>query len=642
MAVVLADGTGAAWTYAQLNVRANRIAECLLEQGAGREKVIALALHRSLDMVAAIWACLKAGAAFLPIDPANPPERTAFMLRDSAAVLVLVDGDTVLEAASGKWGPPIVRLGTEPPRADVNPALTIAAGDLAYVIYTSGSTGQPKGVLIEHGGLAQHIAGVTERFGLRTGDRILQFAAYTFDQGLEQVLAALTVGGTLVLRGDDVWPPADFPAVVARYGVNVMNLPPAYWNQVLREWAAGAAANKVDVPAGQVRTVISGGDVLSAESLRLWQETPLGKPGAAPVRLINAYGPTETTITACAFDTPGDWRTRTTRPVPIGRPLANRVAYIVDPRGAPTPIGVPGELWLGGTGVGRGYLNRDELTAEKFVANPFNADERIGRLYRTGDLVRYLRDGNIEFVGRIDEQVKIRGFRIELGEIEAALREHPAVGDAAVIARDDSADAAGSEKRLVAYLSPRQGQAELLDARALRTFVGNKLPPYMVPVAFVALPALPVTPSGKVDRNALKRAPLPEADLAQLSPVDAYVGPRTPLEAEIAGVWSEVLGSVSRTGAPQVGMNDNFFDIGGHSLLATQIVSRLRSRYPVDLPLRRLFEAPTVSGLAALIEEALLGQQSDDELAALLAELDGAGEQDGFAAPSPDTAGTGD
>jgi amino acid adenylation domain-containing protein len=511
----------------------------------------------------------------------------------------------------------VIRLAEESHAEAADLGAAISGSDLAYVIYTSGSTGQPKGVMLEHGGLAQHIVDVTARFGLAPGDRILQFAAYTFDQGLEQVLTTLTLGGTLILRGEEIWPPADFPAVIRDYGLNAINLPPAYWNQVLMEWTA--APNKVEIPAGQVKTIISGGDVLTPESLRLWQQTPVAR-----ARLINAYGPTETTITACAFDTPSDWHERTARAVPIGRPLPNRVAYVVDAHGAATPIGVPGELWLGGTGVARGYLNRDALTAEKFVGNPFKGDERADRLYRTGDLVRLLRDGKIEFMGRLDEQVKVRGFRIELSEVEAALREHGAVADAAVVARDEPGS---GEKRLIAFVVAREGREDGLNARDLRAFAGEKLPGYMIPAAFALLPALPLTPSGKVDRKALKVEPLPEPDTAYLTG-ERYVAPRTPLEEEIAAVWAEVLGAVSRGGVPRVGINDNFFDLGGHSLLATQIVSRLRARYPVDLPLRRLFEAPTVAGLAALIEEALLNQQNEDELAELLAELDGLDEDD--------------
>ncbi len=620
-AVVMADGSGATLTYAALNERANKMARCMAESGIGHkpDQIVALLLHRSVDMIAAIWAVLKAGAAFVPIDPGNPPERIAFMLADSGAAALITDGPADMAALPQH----VFQVDADGARFAGQPGrdlgLRLPGSALAYVIYTSGSTGHPKGVLIEHGGLAQHIVDVTARFGLRPGDHILQFAAYTFDQGLEQVLTALTVGGTLVVRGDEVWPPAEFPQVLAGYGLNVVNLPPAYWNQVLLEWVASEPTNKL--PKRQLRTVISGGDVLTPESLRLWSQvqatTGLAGEGAPGVRLINAYGPTETTVTACAFDVPGDWFARSSRPVPVGRPLPNRLAYVVDRHGRPTPAGVPGELWLGGNGVAREYLNRDELTAEKFVENPFiqvmtGRAPATARVYRTGDLVRYTRDGNLEFMGRIDQQVKVRGFRIELGEIEAALLEHPSVAAAVVVDRGD-----GGDKQLVAfYVAAASAPAP----GVLRTFLGEKLPGYMVPAAFVALPTLPLTASGKVDRTPLRTATLPAPD--DIDAGESYVAPRTPVETKIAAIWAGVLG------APRVGVNDNFFDLGGHSLLATQIVSRLRAHYPVDLPLRRLFESPTVAGLAGLVEEGLLAQQSEEDLAALLAELDGLSEEE--------------
>lgn len=583
-------------TYAELDERAEDLARHLRSLGVGAESIVALLTERSLEMVVAIMGVIKAGGAFLPIDPATPPDRIRFILDDSGASVVHPDTDR----PTGAQRPTSVQ---HPASSSLLPAA------LAYVIYTSGSTGQPKGVLIEQSGLAQHLHDVAAHFGLRPGDRVLQFAAPTFDQGLEQILAALTTGCTLVVRGPEIWPPADFPQVITAYGLNVINLPPAYWNQVLQEWAK----SQTPIPAGQLRLVISGGDVLTAESLRLWQSTP-----ARGARLLNAYGPTETTVTATTFDVPGDWFDRTARPVPIGRPLPNRCAYVVDRYGQPVPIGVPGELLLGGTGVARGYLGRPELTAEKFVSNPF-VNQRIresritnhesepcadARLYRTGDLVRWLRDGNIEFLGRIDQQVKVRGFRIELGEIEAALAEHPAVGAATVVARAD-----GGDKRLVAYIVPAPGRAPA--GAELRAHLADRLPGYMVPSAFVTLPSLPLTASGKVDRRAL-----PAPDAAQIE-TDAYVAPRTPIEQDLAVIWAQVLG------VPRVGVHDNFFDLGGHSLLATQIISRAREAYPVELSLRRLFETPTVAGLANLVEEGLLAGQSDEELAALLKELEG-------------------
>ncbi len=607
-------------------------------RGIGPESIVALLLERSLDIVTAIVATLKTGAAFLPIDPAYPPERIRFMLEDSGAQVLVK-----MEAG---------RLKIENRSTNLQAAAGPLASDkaLAYVIYTSGSTGQPKAVLIEAGDLAQHIRTVSATFDLRPGDRILQFAAYTFDQGIEQILTALTAGGTLVMRGPDVWPPEDFPRVIASYGLNSVNLPPAYLTQVLRGWAQ----SQTSLPEGQLRTLISGGDVLSAESLRLWQSTT-----ARSARLLNAYGPTETTVTALVCDVPPDWFAsgpgREGRPVPIGQPLAGRTAYIVDRDGNLVPDGVAGELLLGGAGIARGYLARPELTAEKFVPNPFahiadyrlqvagfklNVDEGPSagtqpsnlqpgnlqpatRLYRTGDLVRRRRDGAIEFLGRIDQQVKIRGFRIELGEIEAALLQQPGVGQAVVAARPDT----GGMQQLVAYFVPSGGPPAAEPAPTdLRTALAQTLPAYMVPAAFVRLERLPLTSTGKVDRRAL-----PAPDESALARAGERVAPRTPIEQEIAAVWAEVLGLTQgeEAGAGHIGIHDNFFDLGGHSLLATQIVARLRGRYPVELPLRKLFEAPTVAGLAAALEEALLTQQSEEELLRLLDELEGLPDEAG-------------
>ncbi len=625
----------ATMSYADLDARANQLARHLVTLGAGPETIVALVLERSLDMAVAILGTLKAGSAFLPIDPDNPADRIAFILKDSGAQIVVTQ-TRVLEAGSWKLeadgeGQPgtLVRLEADWPEIARHPASKMPdprsqiPDSLAYVVYTSGSTGQPKGVLIEQDGLAQHLTDVAALFELRPEDRVLQFAAYTFDQGLEQILATLTAGATLVVRGPEIWPPADFPQVMANYGLSVINLPPAYWGQVLQAWRRSAAAAAPD----QLRLIISGGDVLSADSLRWWQETP-----ARDARLLNAYGPTETTVTATTFDVPGDWFTATDQPVPIGRPLPNRLAYIVDPHGNLAPAGVPGELLLGGAGLARGYLNRPELTAEQFAPNPF-ADETRGhgdketgrgdlpilpsphlplraRLYRTGDLVRWRRDGAIEFMGRIDQQVKIRGFRIELGEIERALATHPAVREAAVTAREDTP----GDKRLVGYIVSQPNTS--ITAADLRGHLAERLPGYMTPSAFVMLERLPVTASGKVDRRNLPAPAVGQSDAA------TYVPPRTPTEEEVAGIWAQVLG------LPRVGINDNFFDLGGHSLLATQILARLHESFPVELPLRQLFEKPTVASLAALIEESLLAQQSDDTLLALLQELEGLSDEE--------------
>ncbi|MEK7324880.1 MAG: non-ribosomal peptide synthetase, partial [Chloroflexota bacterium] len=454
-------------------------------------------------------------------------------------------------------------------------------------------------------------------------DRVLQFASLNFDPSLEQVLTALIAGATLYLRGPELLDGRQFNQMVAEHGLTVVNVPPAYWHQWAQAWTStpGLASNS------QLRLVIIGGDAMLAESLQLWQKTPM-----CAARLLNAYGPTEATITAATYEVPpqidGLARFAARTRLPIGRPLANRQTYILDRCGNPVPIGVAGELHLGGVGIARGYLNQPELTAEKFIevnsgqwtvdsAGPslltvhrsLFTDSPAIRLYKTGDLCRYLPDGNIEFLGRVDQQVKIRGFRVEPGEIEALLSQHPAVREAVVVARDEGAD-----KRLTAYVVPKtpsvSKDTECLSAD-LQNFLRQKLPVYMIPSAFVMMDALPLNISGKVDRRAL-----PEPEGLQPELTSPFVAPRTPIEEELAQIWAGVLG-VNR-----IGIHDSFFELGGHSLLATQLISRVREAFNVELPLRNLFETPTIAGLALLIAQGQAAQQSDEDLDQLLTELE--------------------
>ena len=424
-------------------------------------------------------------------------------------------------------------------------------------------------------------------YELRAEDRILQFSTFTFDASLEQILTTLLVGALLLLRGQDVWSPVQLLKQIKDGRLTVINLPPAYWHHVLQEWTQAPQY----LLGHHLRLVIVGGDRLLPEALHLWRQTPLRS-----VRLLNAYGPTESTITATLYDAADYMGGNTSsESVPIGRPLPNRSIYILDRAGAPIPIGVSGELHIGGDLLARGYLNRPELTAERFIPNPFS-DEPGARLYKTGDLARYRPDGNIEFLGRIDHQVKIRGFRIELGEIEEVLRQHPAVREAVVVARED----APGDKRLVAYVvqnpqyqAPdelKEGMPMLLSQ--LRSYLKQKLPDYMIPPSLVLLEALPLMPNGKVDRRAL---PAPDDTRPELE--ERFVAPRTPLEEVVAASWSQVLG------IEQVGIHDDFFALGGHSLLTMQVTSRLRTALQVEVPLRTFFEASTVAQLAEIIPQ---------------------------------------
>ncbi|BDI19846.1 hypothetical protein ANSO36C_56480 [Nostoc cf. commune SO-36] len=584
-------------TYRQLNSRANQLAHYLQTLGVKPDALVGICVERSLEMVVGILGILKAGGAYVPLDPEYPAERLSFMLED-AQVPVLLTQQQLLEKLPQHQGQ-VVCLDTDwqfISQSSQDNAITeggrnaialVQVTNLAYVIYTSGSTGKPKGVMISHGAIASHCCIIQQTYELVQSDRILQFASINFDASLEQIFPTLIAGATLVLRGSDVWTPTNFQKIISDFGLTVVNLPTAYWQQLAQE---SAKAKILDNANSQLRLVIVGGDIMLPEYVALWQQSLMSS-----VRLLNAYGPTEATITATLFEIPSQFSKDTNlKKVPIGCPLANKNVYILDEHLQPVPTGVPGELHIGGATLAQGYLNRPELTQEKFILNPF--EEAGGsRLYKTGDLARYLADGNIEYLGRIDNQVKIRGFRIELGEIETVLSQYPYVQASCVIAREDIP----GNKSLVAYIVSQKEQTVTISD--LRCFLKSKLPEYMVPWAIVILEALPFTPSGKVDRRAL-----PAPDLhSQLS--DKYVAPRSPNEELLAQIWAHVLK------VEQVGIYDNFFELGGHSLLATQLVSRIRNIFKVELPLRELFAAPTVAKLAHLIGQ--LQQQNSEQFA---------------------------
>ncbi|HEX2188993.1 MAG TPA: amino acid adenylation domain-containing protein, partial [Longimicrobiaceae bacterium] len=549
------SSAGEALTYAALDRAANRLANHLRRRGVRPETRVGICLERGTELVVAILAVLKAGGAYVPLDPAYPAERLTYMLADSGAPLLL----TRLPLPEGL--PPhaaeVVCLDADRERIEAESAQAPAAGvlpeNLAYVIYTSGSTGAPKGVLVPHRGLANAARGHARDLGVGAGDRVLQFASPSFDASVAEMVMALAAGATLVLGTRETLAPGpDLLRLLHDEEVTVVTLPPS----------ALAVLPPAELPA--LRTLMTAGEACPAELVERW---------APERRFFNLYGPTEATIwsttAACA---PGGGRP------PLGRPVANTSAYVLDARGEPVPVGVPGELYVGGAGVSRGYAGRPELTAERFVPDPFGAAGR--RLYRTGDRVRWSDRGELEFLGRVDAQVKVRGFRIEPGEIEGALRRSEGVADCVVVAREDEP----GEQRLVAYVV---GEA---DVDALREHLRRALPEYMVPSAFVVLEQLPLTPNGKLDREAL---PVPE----HAAGADRYVAPRTPTEEVLAEVWSETLR------LDRVGVTESFFELGGHSLLATRVISRVRQVFGVEVPLRALFEGPTVAELAGRVEE---------------------------------------
>ena len=562
-------------TYRELNQRANWLAQRLQAQGVGPEVRVGLCMERSPEMVIGVLAVLKAGGAYVPLDPTYPRERLAFMLRDASPRVLLTQRHLRQRLPGGKM--PLVYVdavdvaGTSQPGTQArNVVSDVRPENLAYVIYTSGSTGRPKGVMIPHRGLVNYLSWATKAYAVAEGRGAPVPSSLAFDLTVTSLFSPLLVGRPVMMLSDERGVDALTETVRAERDLTLVKITPAHLELLARTVPA-------DEASGKVRAFIIGGEALSFETLAFWRTHAPG------TRLINEYGPTETVVGCCVYDAPPD--APHSGPVPIGRPIANTRLYVLDAHLQPVPIGVTGELFIGGAGVARGYLNRPELTAERFVAHPFS-DDATARLYRTGDLVRYLPDGNLEFLGRVDDQVKLRGYRIELGEIEATLTQHPDVGEAVVLVREDG----DNGKRLVAYVVPRAGAT--LTTSSLRAYVERRLPDYMVPSFIMSLDALPLTHHGKVDRRAL-----PAPDWAEHRARAAeYVAPRTALEADVAVVWAAVLG------IDRVGVDDQFFALGGHSLLAAQLVLRLRERFGVELPLASLFATPTVAGIARVIE----------------------------------------
>jgi amino acid adenylation domain-containing protein/non-ribosomal peptide synthase protein (TIGR01720 family) len=544
-------------TYGELNARANRLAHHLVDLGIGPDTLVGLCLARGLDFVVGVLGILKAGGAFVPLDPDYPPERLSFMLEDCAARVVVTSSEIAAGLPAHDAAVVLVDSDEDAIAAQpgTDPGTLVCPDHLAYVIYTSGSTGTPKGVALGHRGVANLITAQREAFGVRPGESVLQFASVSFDASVSEIAVTLASGARLCIRDQQrAVSGQDLVDELAAERVNVVTLPPT----------ALGMMPEAELP--DLHTIVTAGESCPAEVVTKWA------PGR---RFLNAYGPTESTVCASIYTC----SETETAPPPIGRPIANTKIYILDRYLNPVPKGVSGELYIGGEGLARGYLNRPDLTAERFVPDPFSGTEGA-RLYRSGDLARYLATGDVEFLGRVDHQVKVRGFRIEPGEIEAALVRHEALSDAVVIARSDG-DTAG--KRLVAYVVSANG--ELPTTTELRAHLLETLPDYMVPGAFMALDALPLTPSGKIDRGALP-APEGRPDLGS-----AYAAPRTPTQEIVAAIWADVLG------VERVGIDDNFFELGGHSLVATQVVARVRAALGVELPLRALFESPTVAKL---------------------------------------------
>ncbi|HEY0174085.1 MAG TPA: amino acid adenylation domain-containing protein [Pyrinomonadaceae bacterium] len=561
-------------TYAELNARANQIARRLRTLGVGPEVIVGLCLERSMEMVVSLLGVLKAGGAYLPLDPEYPLERLSFMMED-AAVSVLLTQERLkagLPAHSGHTLFLDAEWGTVDAESAVNLWASCSPDNLAYVMYTSGSTGRPKGVSVTHRAVVRLVRS-TDYAGFGPSETFLQLAPASFDASTFEVWGALLNGARLALMPPGAPSLEGLAAAIARHGVTTLWLTAGLFHQMVDSQPEALRG---------LRQLLAGGDVLSPSHVaRLLG----GRPGCV---LINGYGPTENTTFTCTHRMGAGWQPEGAS-VPIGRPIGNTRAYVLDSRMAPAPAGVAGELYAAGDGLARGYLGRAGLTAERFVPDPFSA-EGGGRLYRTGDRARWLGGGELEFLGRLDGQVKVRGFRIEPGEIEAALGAHQLVREAAVVLRED----APGDKRVVAYVACDDTAAA--SRTDWRGFLRQQLPEYMIPSAFVCLAQLPLTPNGKLDRRALPAPEFKRDDAAH-----ARLAPRTPVEAALLDVWRDLL-HVARPG-----LDDNFFDLGGHSLLATQVLSRVRGLFGVEIPLRALFEGPTPAGLAAHVESRLAG-----------------------------------
>lgn len=564
-------------TYGELNGRANELAQHLRSIGVGPEVRIGLCMERSTLAVIALMGILKAGAVYVPMDPDYPAERLAFIVGD-AAVKVLLTRQRLAREVSD-LGVPLIYLDAGRECAgggnNRNPPHRNMPANLAYIIYTSGSTGRPKGVMISHESLLGHCREILNSYSLCSSDRVLQFYSLAFDASLEQILPTLLAGAGLVLRGAEVWPPAEFHLWLSRFGITVMDLPPAYWQQVARVWARSPRLFRNH----GLRLVVVGGEQVSPEGLRLWNRAPTNS-----VRLLNSYGPTEATMVVTHFDMRSQsFEGATAGKIPIGKPLAGRKIYILDSDQRPVPAGALGELFVGGAGLARGYLSQPQLTAERFIPNPF-AEVPGERLYRTGDVARCLPDGNVELRGRTDQQVKVRGFRIELGEIESTLAMNPAVREAAVVAGEER----NGDKRLLAYVVAAEGSRA--DGNELRSFLKAKLPAHMLPSSFIIVNEMPRTVSGKIDRLALR-----DIGRAKLASEEGFVGPRTADEEVLASIWREVLA------AEHVGIRDDFFERGGSSLTGAALLAEVAKTFGRTLPLSTLLHARTIEKLAELL-----------------------------------------
>ncbi|WP_149402957.1 non-ribosomal peptide synthetase, partial [Dictyobacter arantiisoli] len=567
-------------TYEELNRRANQLAHYLQSQGVGPDVRVGLCVERSVEMIVGVLGILKAGGAYVPMDPTYPQERFAYLLEDSAVSLLLTQQGVLPKLPEHRAH--VICLDGEQEvfsqQCEENPVSGATPENLAYIIYTSGSTGRPKGAMITHRAITARVTGLIDIFGLDASHKQMQFVSLSFDISVEEIFPTLSSGASLLLSGASTKVSTlELLSDCQRYGVTKLNPPVAYWHQLVNDLMTW----KQLVPE-TLKLLVTGGESPSLARLKEWVHL-LQRPS----RFLNVWGTTETTILATIYESPMEQEALDRlSTLPIGRPIANTQIYILDEQFQPVPFLVTGELYIGGEGLGRGYLNQPALTAERFVPNPFSAIPGA-RLYRTGDLGRYLADGTIEFLGRRDHQVKLRGFRIELGEIEVILEEHSAVSGAVVMIREEVV----GDKRLLAYVVSKIDEKHVLPDE-LKRYLGERLPDYMVPSVIIVLDAFPLTPNGKVDRRAL-----PDPGTMWVESEVDHVAPRSQVEEIVAAICATVLN------VEKLGMYDNFFELGGNSLHITQIISRLRMAFQMEIPMQSVLKTPNVAGLAKQIEE---------------------------------------
>lgn len=571
------------YTYRELDERSNQLANYLINKGMGPRKLVGICMERSLEMVVGLLGILKAGNAYVPIDPSYPQERKAFMVNNSE-VEILLTLDSEIKSLSGEQCK-VISIKNEweliaQESREVS-KLKVELEDLIYVIYTSGSTGKPKGVMVSHKGVVNHCFNIIDQFKLNHQDRVLQFTSISFDVAVQEIFPTLLAGATLVLWKDKyISEGREFLKWIEQEKISVLNMTTAYWSSLVVD-----LKNEPALLPSSLKLVIVGGEKVSPETYVTWRKVTNGK-----VRWINDYGLTETTITATMFEPDVEWEPK--KVVPIGTPLDNVEIYILDTNQRAVPIGVYGELYIGGIGVAKGYWGRPDLTQERFVEN-FLSENSGYKLYKTGDQARFLSDGTIEFLGRLDNQIKIRGYRIEIGEIEAAMEQYGKISQAVVV----PFKLANGSTQLAAYVVLSDSTVGIDE---LRSFLKNRLPDYMVPSHYVVMEQIPLTVNGKVDDAAL---PKPELHAVKSK---EYVAPRTPNEEIAVSIWTSLLDY------PDIGVTDNFFEVGGNSLLATQVVLQAATKFECNVPLRILFEYPVLADWVAEIERIKLLEASKD------------------------------